>query len=274
MKRKIVCVLALTISIVCVSFSPMYKIGIAGFVGSPDESDCTDCHGGIANSGTGSLAISSPTLTDWKYAPGKTYEINVTVAQTGIKLFGFAMEALTSAGMDAGVMEVIDDNQTHIDSSDVSGTMRKNMLHTFNAGRTDDSHTFTFKWKAPAKDIGPVTFYAAGNATNANNLKTGDAIYTKSQVVEASSVGIAKQSAFDLAIQLFPNPTKDQLIIATSKNEQLMVSIFDLHGKLLIRKEHVFSNSFIDVSNLAAGTYLTKIETLSGTAFKKFVKSE
>jgi hypothetical protein len=273
MKKKIVAILAFIIAIASISFRPMYKAGVVGFVASPDESDCTDCHGGIANSGIGSVVISSPTLTDWKYVPGKTYEINVTVAQTGIKLFGFAMEALTGAGTDAGKLEVIDLNNTHLDSSNVSGTMRTGMTHSFNGGKTDDSHTFAFKWIAPAKDIGPVTFYAAGNAANGNNLKTGDAIYTKSQVLQPFPVGISAQKALNAEVELFPNPTMDKLAIRTTATDRMIVSIFDLHGKLLIRKENVLSNSFIDVSALSAGDYLTKIETVSGIAFKKMVKN-
>jgi hypothetical protein len=272
MKKKIVSLCALVAAILCVSFSPMYKIGIAGFVESPGESNCTDCHGGIPNSGPGSLAISSATLTDWKYKPGQTYEMNVTVAQTGIKLFGFAMEALTSAGEDAGTLEVIDINQTHLDSSDISGTMRQCITHSFNGGRTDDSHTFTFKWTAPAKDVGPVTFYSAGNAANANNLKTGDAIYTKSQVVMPVPLGINKQQANDADVQFFPNPTRDQLMIRTESKDKMTVSIFNPDGQLLIRKENIFSRSFIDVSALSAGTYFAKVETTTGVAFRKFVK--
>jgi hypothetical protein len=273
MKKKIVSIVALIIAIASISFRPMYKTGVAGFVASPDESDCTDCHGGIANTGTGSVVISSPTLKDWKYVPGTTYEINVTVAQAGIKLFGFAMEALTDAGTDAGTMETINAAETHLDSSNISGTMRKNMVHTLNGGKTDNSHTFTFKWTAPAKDIGPVTFYAAGNASNGNDLKTGDAIYTKSQVVTASPVGISTQVGMNVDVQLFPNPTVDKLTIHTATTERMIVSIFDLHGKMLIRKENVLSNSFIDVSDVPTGGYLIKIETRSGVAFKKFVKN-
>lgn len=272
MKKKIVSFSALLIAILCVSFSPMYKIGIAGFVESPDESNCTDCHGGIANSGPGSVAISSPTLPDWKYKPGQTYDVSVTVAQPGIKLFGFAMEALTSAGKDAGKLEVIDIDQTHLDSSDISGTMRQCITHSFNGGRTDDSHTFTFKWTAPAKDVGPITFYSAGNAANANNLKTGDAIYTKSQVLTPATVGIAKQQAYDPDVELYPNPARDKLIIRTVMNDKLVLSIFNLNGQLLMREEQVFSRSVIDVSALPAGVYLAKMETASGVAFKKFVK--
>jgi hypothetical protein len=273
MKRKVVSIFALIVAVVSVSFRPLHKAGIAAFVESPDESNCTNCHGGIANSGTGSLVISSPTLKDWKYTPGQTYELNVTVAQTGITLFGFSMEALTTAGTDAGTFVIIDDTQTHIDSSAVSGIMRKSMTHSFNGGRTNDSHTFVFKWTAPAKDVGPITFYSAGNAANANNLPSGDFIYTKAQVIMPTSVGIAKLDAADLDVQLFPNPTKDKLTIHAAGNDKMIVSIFDLQGSLLIRKENVFSKSFIDVSMLSAGTYFTKIETLSGVAFKKFVKN-
>jgi hypothetical protein len=271
MKKKVVSIIAFIAAILCVSFGPMNKTGIAGYAGSPLENNCTECHGGIANSGPGSIAISSPTLTDWKYTPGQTYAISVTVAQTGAKVFGFALESLTAAGENAGNMEVIDDTQTHIDSSNISGQMRKSMTHSFNGGRTNDLHTFVFNWTAPVKDIGPVTFYAAGNAANGNNFPTGDSIYTKKQMVVPAAVGISELTTLD--IQLFPNPTQGQLTICGDVNEKMIVSIYDLHGRLLIHNEHIFQKSLIDVSNLSAGTYLTKIETLSGVAFRKFVKN-
>ena len=40
--------------------------------------------------------------------------------------------------------------------------------------------TFQFDWTPPAVDAGPITFYVAGNAANADANLTGDFIYTSS----------------------------------------------------------------------------------------------
>lgn len=44
--------------------------GKAGYTGSPGEQTCTNCHSDFAlNSGGGSIAIGSPTMTNWEYLP-------------------------------------------------------------------------------------------------------------------------------------------------------------------------------------------------------------
>src|SRR5262249_13884214 len=43
---------------------------------------------------------------------------------------------------------------------------------------TADGTEWTFDWIAPNADVGPVTFYAAGNAANGDDIPLGDYIYT------------------------------------------------------------------------------------------------
>ena len=43
---------------------------------------------------------------------------------------------------------------------------------------TNDENQWTVEWTAPDADIGPITFYAAGNAANADFGTAGDYIYT------------------------------------------------------------------------------------------------
>ena len=136
MKKLIVSICASVVAITSMSFGILSRAGIAGSVESPGEKNCTQCHLGTANSGKGSLVITAPTLTDWKYELGKTYAINVTITQSAINLFGFAFEAISDSGTDAGMIEVTNSIQTYIDSSDVSGTMRKGITHAVNGGKS------------------------------------------------------------------------------------------------------------------------------------------
>jgi len=271
MKKILVCFSALGLVVLSVAFEPMSKTGIAGFAGGPGEKNCTKCHGGNPNTGTGSITITAPDLIDWKYSPGKTYNINVTVTQTGVGLFGFAFEALTEAGADAGKLEVINPTETHIDSSSISGTLRKGITHALNGGKSTDAHTFTFKWIAPATDVGPVTFYSAGNAANGNNLTSGDFIYTKVQVISSAAVNVKEQDA-TVSLELFPNPTEDRLNINVNTSDKMSIHILDMNGRLLMKKENMFSNAVVDVSGLPAGMYLTRIETTNGVGTKRFMK--
>jgi hypothetical protein len=275
MKKNITLALA-AVTIVFMSFDIMDNNGIAGVTGSPSEKTCnqTGCHNSFAvNLPGGSVTISSPTLTNWSYVPGQTYTINVTVAKTGVKLFGLGFEALTSTGANAGTLTA--GTGTVIKSATVSGNSRASITHALNGGTGTDSHTFTFTWKAPATDIGKIMFYCAGNATNSNNMTSGDYIYTTSQgVTSPSTVGIAQQVAFSKQISIYPNPATDQLQILNtlSPSENMNISIVDLKGSLISVKENVRSNEAIEVSSLNPGLYSLRIECAGKIAVKPFIK--
>ena len=56
-------------------------------------------------------------------------------------------------------------------------------MHTSagSAQGTDDENQWAVEWTAPDADIGPITFYAAGNAANDDFTASGDYIYTTSE---------------------------------------------------------------------------------------------
>jgi MYXO-CTERM domain-containing protein len=68
---------------------------------------------------------------------------------------------------------------------------------------TPDMNSWTVRWAAPASDVGPVTFYAAGNAANGDGenmvmgvpSSAGDFIYTTSVTVPVPEPGSASAAA-------------------------------------------------------------------------------
>ena len=157
--------------------------GKAGVNGSPGEQTCakSNCHNSFSlNSGNGSVTISSNDLINWNYMPGQTYNISVTVEQPGIDLFGFGFEALASDGTNAGTL--VAGTGSHAVNANVSGNSRRTLTQTQNSGITLNSHTWNFTWIAPSTGM-EVTFYAVGNAANGNGGRTGDYIYSTSQVL-------------------------------------------------------------------------------------------
>lgn len=165
--------------------------GKSGHNGSPGEQTCakSNCHTTYAlNAGPGSVTISAPGLTNWNYTPGQIYTINVTIAQSGMPLFGLGFEALLGSGANAGTLTA--GTGSHALNATVTGNSRKTITHLLDAGLTSNTHTFSFTWLAPA-DGADVTFYAAGNAANNNGTKLGDYIYTTSQTVTALVAPIA-----------------------------------------------------------------------------------
>ncbi len=63
-------------------------------------------------------------------------------------------------------------------------------------------------------------------------------------------------------IVVYPNPTSDKLFFATEQEQVVNVKIYSLHGQLLSQTE-VNTSEAIDVSFLAKGIYIIKINELS-----------
>jgi hypothetical protein len=220
--------------------------GKSGKTNSPGETTCNDagCHSGNPlNDGVGSIQITSPNLLNWQYEPGKVYTINVTVSRTGSSLFGFDFEALTSTGANAGIITATDLTKTQLANSTVLGNSRRNIFHKLNGGSgSNGTHSFTFNWTAPVTNIGNVTFYAAGNATNNNGNRLGDFIYTTSQMVTSASVGIFENVISTNQLNIYPNPIIETAKISyqLNNNAKVSASLVALNGAVV----SVFFNEF------------------------------
>jgi hypothetical protein len=212
-KNIIVTCLFLT-GIFSISLDILDDNGRAGKTGSPGETTCntTNCHtGNTVNATGGSVTIDCPTMTNWKYVPGQSYQVNVTVEKTGVSLFGLGFEALTSAGANAGSFTITNATQTTTKSTTIIGNSRTSVVHKLNGGASSNTHTFSFTWNAPASDIGTITFYVAGNAANANNAVTGDFIYTASQVVTSPTTGVFDVRSDINTCLVYPNPAIESI---------------------------------------------------------------
>ena len=212
--------------------------GKEGRTGSPGELTCRDgCHNSFElNSGGGSVTLSSANLTNWQYVPGTTYQMSVTVALSSSNKFGIGLEALSDQNVDAGTLVITDPSSTQIKNHSIGGTIRRNVVHTSNGGLGSGTKTFNFDWVAPATDIGPVTFYFAGNATNSNNTMSGDRIYTGTQVVTpASTVSVAEIDALLEGLSVSPNPFTDRFLLEYTAKEggTPLLQVMDVTGRLL-----------------------------------------
>jgi len=144
--------------------------------GAPNEGTCADagCHAGNnLNDPDGSLMLTIPET----YEPNQVYEIIVSLARDGQSRWGFEMTALDENGASAGFFEASDAANTQLKEAN----SKQYIMHTAagSAQGTNDENQWTLKWTAPDADIGPITFYAAGNAANSNFTATGDYIYTE-----------------------------------------------------------------------------------------------
>ncbi len=166
---------------------------ILGFTGAPQEPISGDgancnypgCHqGNDLNSPGGEFTIFFP---EDGYEPGLTYAITVDLARTcevPMCRWGFQLTVLDGLLQNVGALAPADANTKIQDTL----PLRVYITHTNPAGTAAGQaagNTWAFQWTAPEADVGPVTFYAAGNAANNDQNFTGDFIYTTSTTVPA-----------------------------------------------------------------------------------------
>jgi len=172
----------------------------AGYTGAPQEEPeaCAECHV-PPDAGTGKISITAPQT----YVPGQTYPITVTHTnpdQTRLR-WGFELTVLDTASDEkAGHLQSID-GLTQVLNNAGPGLARQYIEHTA-AGTFIGQHngaSWTFNWTAPAIDVGPVVFYAAGNHANNDGNTSGDYIY-KTFVVSAPA-----STTPDFAINVSPS---------------------------------------------------------------------
>lgn len=141
--------------------------------GAPNEGTCMDCHiSNALNTAGGSLMLTIPET----YEPNEVYTIVVNLSRAGQSKWGFEMTALDTDGARAGSFTV--DNAGNTGISEANSKQYIHHTTTGTATGTNDEHNWEFQWTAPDADIGPITFYAAGNASNGNFNPVDDYIYT------------------------------------------------------------------------------------------------
>ena len=221
-----------------------------GRSGSPGDAnqDCGQCHGPSTASSTSMIATDIPASG---YVGGSTYNVTVSVAETGASMFGFQITAEHSSNAKAGTFAT--GGNSEIYTVTAGHAVTHNTAGTFGT----DSKSWTMTWTAPSSGSGDVTFYVAGNGANGTGDTTGDVIYTDSQAAaEDVANGIAINEFANADVNIYPNPTSDYFTIK-GVDKRATITLFDLKGSEV--KSFANSVNQFDVSELEQGTYLLYI---------------
>ena len=73
-------------------------------------------------------------------------------------------------------------------------------------------------------------------------------------------------------IQLFPNPTTNDLTISLEGIDVVDIVIVDIQGKILLQQSDLFDKERINLSGYVAGTYFVKIMTPEGSREIRVIK--
>ena len=241
------------------------------------------CHGGPVHAVTSqdlSLLIgttSTPTTpldSTFKYVANTTYYITFDITAQAYA-YGFQMTALDPANNMAGAFAVVTPSTTKlaVGPPDYIGHLHAN--HT--------TKSWTFKWTAPARDSGAVTFYYAFNPGDSANFVSNTAganVFVGQTTIQPGfGVGVNNISDMISEVQVYPNPVNDafNLTFDVKSAAQANGAIYSVDGKLC---QPLFSsklntgtfNGSYNVSALPAGIYLVRLNIDGQIVTKKISK--
>lgn len=154
----------------------------ASHTGAPGEQTCgtSGCHsaGGANGSNLGTLTLTG--LPEIGYALNEQYDVTVTLAHPTRSRFGFEMTVIDANGRAAGEWDNLEPSRIDLFNNRVGANTRRYAGHTQigSVQNGTNQSTWVLRWKAPATNIGRVTFYVVGNAANGDGSTNGDFIYT------------------------------------------------------------------------------------------------
>ncbi len=244
-----------------------------GNTGAPGEANCTACHGGTLNPDTdGSVVVtvSQEGNAVARYVVGQTYDVSVTVSHPQSNKFGFQVTALNSAG-NSEVGSV-----THAGDVALTEDTGKNRIYlthkASSTAGTGNARTWSFQWKPEAGVSGPITFYAAGNASNGDGAPTGDLVYTTSLTLNPGTTQRRREFSTEaFRVLTGVDGTKAEITVETPTAGTLTLS--DVSGRTLWSRSVELAVGTLALSVEAPpGVYVLTLATAHGVGVRKFVQ--
>ena len=123
------------------------------------------------------------------------------------------------------------------------------------------SHNVLSATGGDASGSGGSVAYSIGQIVYTTNTgTTGSVAQGVEQAYEISSVGI-KETALNISLSIFPNPTSDYLTLKVEdyNNEALSYSLLDEQGKLVLNEQITNQDTQVAMSTLARGAYFINV---------------
>lgn len=158
--------------------------------GNPTDdngANCSACHrGNSVNDGRGRL-----TITASNYTPGERQKIRVRLEHPDALRWGFELTARLESNPAAGAGSFLPNDEVRIICAPAGSNPPCEGQPEFvthvrasTSPGTSGGRTWEVEWNPPNTNVGPVVFFAAGNAANNNNTNAGDFIYTTSLTIQ------------------------------------------------------------------------------------------
>jgi len=258
---------SLAIVLGTIQFAFTYPNGSpGGRTGAIGEATCngSGCHNNTVQSGatgsvTNTLTFNGATATS--YTPGATYTLNLATTG-GTARHGFELMALNSSNAQAGTFTAGAGNTTIVSG----GKTRMTQTGIY-------SGSISFRWVAPATDVGPITFYAITYSGSGRNSMSS-ILRTSSWTLTPATTSVADLS-LSKNLLCFPNPAKSSISLATSKlsSQTLALTFTDVLGKTVKTINYsTLEQPTIDIADLSSGLYTISGVAKEGNFSLQFVK--
>ncbi len=123
------------------------------------------------------------------------------------------------------------------------------------------SHQVLSATGGDASGSGGTVAYSVGQIVYTTSTGTsGSVAQGVEQAYEISSVGI-KETALNISLSIFPNPTSDYLTLKVEdyNNEALSYHLIDEQGKLVLNEQITNQDTQVAMSTLARGAYFINV---------------
>jgi len=213
--------------------------------GAPDERTCaaSGCHDTYSpNNGRGMMNITINGAENGIEA-GKTYTVNVRVADKDSRRFGFQVVALNDDDKsNAGTMTIIDAARTQIMKNELQFQDRQYATYTYQGTEQNAEGVgeWNVQWTAP-KTAKKITLYAATVIANDDNTDRGDYVLTASVPLSPKLVsGVAEQPTLSPWFALTTVQGKNiGCRITLAQTEDITLEVSDLTGRVYpLGKKH------------------------------------
>ncbi|MBL7813434.1 MAG: T9SS type A sorting domain-containing protein [Saprospiraceae bacterium] len=233
-----------------------------GNTGAPNETTCqqSGCHGGGSYTGTVTITGVPDTVV-----ANTTYTITLTNTSNAVRA-GFQMVCLDALNAQCGTFT--NGTGTSIGATGGKQYIRQSQVKIMTGG----SASWTFTWKAPATlTNAPITFYFVTLAANGDGGTSNDNVLKSSKVVRLKTTTSNKDVANSIAVNVFPNPTKDVLNIELNDTQKADLTLTDINGRILIMKNLTEKVNKINIAHLSSGIYNAQIQSNGKSVSKKIV---
>lgn len=232
--------------------------------GAPGSSaNCSACHNsGISFSTVPSIVVTENSNIITAYEPLKKYTVTVDIQSSGNIAHGFQITGLLDDNTFGGLVESVNDGQKIV----------LNDKWYFENSKNETGGSYSMNWIAPPAGSGNVTFYGSALATNGDGKTSGDDYENIPNLVLAESTATGVNTITkEFTVNVYPNPAMSFITIQGSKTLRLL-GVFNMEGKEVIAINTSSKKHTVDISMLANGAYMVRVEDSSVLQRISFIK--